>query len=98
MGRTRSKKKSSTKVSGPPIIQPPLTAAPAPSISALLEKAQSLIVECDYELALRFLRRILEQNQAHAEAKELLGVALLETGEIEKAKEVVLFLLLFRMN
>lgn len=45
-------------------------------------------MQCDYDLARRFIRRILEQQPTNAEAKEMLGVALLETGEIEAAKEV----------
>ncbi|KAF8905096.1 hypothetical protein CPB84DRAFT_1814317 [Gymnopilus junonius] len=83
MGRTRTQKKATkepyAQIAG---------ASSAPSTASLLEKAQSLIVQCDYELALRFIRRILEQDPRNAEAKEMLGVALLEIGEIEAAKEV----------
>jgi Flp pilus assembly protein TadD len=83
MGRTRTKKKAHSKASD---------AHPTPpSIQSLLEKSQSLIVQCDYELALRFIHRILEQDAKNAEAKEMLGVAFLETGEIEKAKLVSVF-------
>ncbi|KAJ7035086.1 hypothetical protein C8F04DRAFT_1210500 [Mycena alexandri] len=65
----------------------PATPVPtAPSIPALLEKAQSLIVQCDYELAQRFITRILEQQPSNAEAKEMLGVVQLEMGEIEAAR------------
>ncbi|KIM39823.1 hypothetical protein M413DRAFT_446743 [Hebeloma cylindrosporum] len=81
MGRTRTKKKAHTKATDPPVQH----SAP-PSIQSLLEKSQSLIVQCDYELALRFIHRILEQDAKNPEAKEMLGVAFLETGEIEKAK------------
>jgi Flp pilus assembly protein TadD len=83
MGRTRTKKKAHTKASNPPVQH-----STPPSIQSLLEKSQSLIVQCDYELALRFIHRILEQDAKNAEAKEMLGVAFLETGEIEKAKLV----------
>lgn len=83
MGRTRTKKQAHTKASNPPAQRPT-----PPSIKSLLEKSQSLIVQCDYELALRFIHRILEQDPKNAEAKEMLGVALLETGETEKAKLV----------
>lgn len=83
MGRTRSRKKAS-KTIDPPVQQ---TGNP-PSITSLLEKAQSLIVQCDYELALRFIRRILSQESTNVEAKEMLGVVQLETGELEAAKEV----------
>lgn len=59
-----------------------------PSSSALLEKAQSLMVQCDYDLALRFVRRILDRDPKNVDAREMLGLALLETGEVETAKEV----------
>ncbi|KAF9565283.1 TPR-like protein [Agrocybe pediades] len=90
MGRTRTKKGSSK-----PQEQPGQQAAskPPPSTASLLEKAQELIVQCDYELALKFVRRVLQQDPKNAEAKEILGVCLLETGEIEEAKEAFLALL-----
>lgn len=86
MGRTRTKKKVASKATDTSAQSNP--APNPPSIASLLEKAQSLIVQCDYDLARRFIRRILEQQPTNAEAKEMLGVALLETGEIEAAKEV----------
>ncbi|KAM5535934.1 hypothetical protein V8D89_010374 [Ganoderma adspersum] len=84
MGRTRPKTKKikplvTENTSGGP--------TPAPSIPALLEKAQILIVQCDYELAGRFARRVLEHEPGNVEAKEMLGVTQLETGEIFAAKE-----------
>lgn len=82
MGRTRTKKKAHSKADDPSI-----QAAP-PSTSSLLEKAQTLIIQCDYDLALRFIRRALEQDPKNVEAKEMLGVSLLETGELEAAKQV----------
>ncbi|KAJ3503618.1 hypothetical protein NMY22_g18188 [Coprinellus aureogranulatus] len=82
MGRTRPKKKQHlAKVQSEPSIP-----KEQPSISALTEKAQELIVQCDYELALRFARRILEQEPSNVEAKEMAGVCLLETGELDEAK------------
>ena len=88
MGRTRTQKKALSKATQEPSAQSTATTQ-TPSLPALLEKAQSLIVQCDYELALRFIRRILEQDPKNAEAKEMLGVALLETGELDAAKEVL---------
>lgn len=85
MGRTRPKKQSIIKPTEP--VQP-TPSKKRPSISSLLEKAQTLIVQCDYELALKFVRRILEQQPGNVEAKEMLGVALLETGDLEGAKQV----------
>lgn len=85
MGRTRPKTKK---------IKPLITEnssdgrTPAPSIPALLEKAQTLIIQCDYELAGRFARRVLEHEPGNVEAKEMLGVTQLEMGEIFAAKEV----------
>ncbi|KAJ6576466.1 hypothetical protein DFH09DRAFT_1149481 [Mycena vulgaris] len=83
MGRTRTKKKTAARTAEVPASPLPAT---APSIPALLEKAQSLIVQCDYDLALRFTTRILEQQPSNAEAKEMLGVIHLEMGEIEAAR------------
>ncbi|KAG8839221.1 hypothetical protein FRC18_000077 [Serendipita sp. 400] len=63
-------------------------AVPGPSNAALYEKAQSLVEQCDYELAAKFLKRILEKDQTHVDAKELFGVVLLELGDLETAEQV----------
>ena len=84
MGRARPKTKTLTKLS----VQHTSSTTKTPSIPSLIQKAQELIVQCDYELALRFIRRILEQQPDNVEAREMSGVCLLETGEIEGAKEV----------
>jgi len=86
MGRNRLR----TKILTSPSAQHTSSATPTktPSIPSLIEKAKELIVQCDYELALRFVRRILEQQPDNVEVREMLGVCLLETGEIEAAKEV----------
>ncbi|KAJ7494756.1 hypothetical protein B0H11DRAFT_1717129 [Mycena galericulata] len=83
MGRTKTKKKTAARTVEVPASPLPPT---APSISSLLEKAQSLIVQCDYELAQRFITRILEQQPSNADAKEMLGVVQLETGDIQAAR------------
>jgi Flp pilus assembly protein TadD len=88
MGRTRNKKKAASKATEPPIQYATSTTSSSPSIASLVEKTQSLIEQCDYDLAQRFIRRILEQQPTNAEAKEMLGVVLLEIGEIKGAKEV----------
>jgi hypothetical protein len=85
MGRTKTKKKTAARIVEAPTSAPLPT---TPSIPALLEKAQSLIVQCDYDLARRFVTRILEQQPSNAEAKEMLGVVQLEMGEIEAARVV----------
>jgi len=84
MGRTKPKTKQRSKQKA----EPTKKFGPAPTLEALFEKAQELIVQCDYELALRFVRRILEQDSSNVAAKEMLGIALLETGEVEEAKQV----------
>lgn len=86
MGRTRTKKKAASKATNPPVQH--TASSKTPSIPSLLEKAQSLIIECDYDLAQRFIQRVLDQQPGNAQAKEMLGVILLETGEIDAAKEV----------
>jgi Flp pilus assembly protein TadD len=88
MGRTRSKKKTVAKT----VLDGPAASLPtaAPSIPALLQKAQALIVQCDYDLALRFTTRILQQQPSNAEAREMLGVIQLEMGEIDAARAVSL--------
>ncbi|KAG5634925.1 hypothetical protein H0H81_000315 [Sphagnurus paluster] len=91
MGRTRTKKNAASKAADPHVQHSP--AQKDPSVASLLEKAQSLIVQCDYDLARRFIERILKQKPSNAEAKEMLGVVLIETGEIEAAKEAFLSLL-----
>ena len=84
MGRTRPNKIKRTK----PTTAESAAEREAPSIQALLQKAQTLVVQCDYELAEKFTRRILERDVANAEAREMLGVIQLETGELDSAKEV----------
>ncbi|CDO73722.1 hypothetical protein BN946_scf185015.g50 [Trametes cinnabarina] len=83
MGRTRTK----TKKVKPLVTEDMAESAAPPSVSALLEKAQELIVQCNYELAGRFAQRVLEREPANVEAKEMLGVVQLETGELDAAKE-----------
>ncbi|KAH9481382.1 putative assembly chaperone of rpl4 [Psilocybe cubensis] len=87
MGRTRPKKKGLSKPGDAPAKSSP------PSTESLLEKAQALIVQCDYELAVRFIRRALEQDPKNAEAREMLGVSLLELGDLDAAKETFLSLI-----
>ncbi|TCD69341.1 hypothetical protein EIP91_007897 [Steccherinum ochraceum] len=83
MGRTRTK----TRKAKPLVTANTSEAAEPPSIPALLQKAQSLIVQCDYDMARMFVQRILEREPKSAEAREMLGVVLLETGEIDAARQ-----------
>ncbi|KAL6307451.1 TPR-like protein [Sparassis latifolia] len=83
MGRTRTKSRKAALVAKKYVAEEPKA---VPSIPALLEKAQSLVVQCDYELAKRFAQRVLEREPNHTQAKEILGVVYLETGELDAAK------------
>ncbi|KZS94201.1 TPR-like protein [Sistotremastrum niveocremeum HHB9708] len=69
------------------------TSKPAPSIPALLTKVQELLTQCNYELALKFLQRILSQSPRNVEALGYLGIVQIETGELESAKQTFLSLL-----
>ncbi|KAH6909077.1 hypothetical protein BKA70DRAFT_224470 [Coprinopsis sp. MPI-PUGE-AT-0042] len=82
MGRTKPAKKGRSK---PDATQ---KTAAQPTIDSLLKKTQELIVQCDYELAAKFARRIVEQDAANVDAKEMLGVSLLESGEVDEARQV----------
>jgi hypothetical protein len=85
MGRTRTKTKKTIPVVSA-ASEPPSKSLP--TIPSLLEKAQELIIQCDYDLAGMFVKRVLDREPVHAEAREMMGVVLLETGEIDEAKSV----------
>ncbi|KAH9994822.1 hypothetical protein BJV77DRAFT_1059819 [Russula vinacea] len=88
MGRTRPKNRKAR----PPA--PELTENKSePTIEALLEKAQELIVQCDYDLAGKFVERVLKRAPDNVEGKEILGVVQLETGHLDAAKQTFLSLL-----
>jgi Flp pilus assembly protein TadD len=87
MGRTRTKNRKAR----PPvddIAERREEKGSEPTIEALLEKTQELIVQCDYNLAGQFLDRVLKRAPDNAEAKEMLGVVQLETGLLDAAKQV----------
>jgi hypothetical protein len=87
MGRTRPK----TRKARPPATELTETQREnksEPTIEALLEKAQELIVQCDYNLAGKFVGRVLQRAPDHVEGKEMLGVVQLETGLLDAAKQV----------
>ncbi|TFK47776.1 TPR-like protein [Heliocybe sulcata] len=91
MGRSRTKsKKTSSSIAK---LASPEQSKPAPSISALLEKARELLVQCDYNLARRFVERVLESQPDHVDAKEMLGVVQIETGDLNAAKQTFTSLL-----
>lgn len=89
MGRTRPKQRQLRS-----------TPQPAPSslppIASLVAKAQDLIIQCNYPLARKFIERILSREDGTAveknQAKEMMGVVLLELAEVDAAKEMFLSL------
>ncbi|KAG1843804.1 hypothetical protein DFJ58DRAFT_717728 [Suillus subalutaceus] len=84
MGRARAKTKKSV-----PIVtnsSQSSSSSATPAISALLDKAQELIVQCDFPLARKFIERALVRGDG-----EMMGVVLLETGEVDKAREAIVF-------
>ena len=84
MGRTRTKKTKQIK----PTPAPATASGHQPTIESLFEKAQELLIQCNYDLAHRFVQRILEREASNAEAREMSAVIDLERGEVESAKEV----------
>ncbi|CAE6536445.1 unnamed protein product [Rhizoctonia solani] len=89
MGRTRTKKNKQVKATATPVSN---TAAPEPSIESLFEKAQELLIQCNYDLAHRFVQRILERDPTNAEAREMSAVVDLERGQVESARRIFLAL------
>jgi hypothetical protein len=88
MGRTKTRTKRVERKQNITLDSHASGASPGPSTSALYEKAQTLVEQCDYELAAKFLRRILDTDGVHMEAQELLGVVLLELGDLSAAEKV----------
>jgi hypothetical protein len=87
MGRTRPK----TRKAHPPATELTETKREEksePTIEAILEKAQELVVQCDYDLAGKFVERVLQRAPNNVEGKEILGVVQLETGLLDAAKQV----------
>jgi len=88
MGRARLKQKRSAPTS---TTQSPAQSTHPPTTS-LLAKAQDLIIQCDYSLARKFIERVLSREDVTVseknQAKEMMGVVLLELGEVDAAKEV----------
>ncbi|KAF8840186.1 hypothetical protein BDN67DRAFT_968893 [Paxillus ammoniavirescens] len=92
MGRARTQQKKSA-----PPASASAAASSSPSISSLLTKAQDLIVQCDYPLARKFIERVLGRVDGtipeKSQAREMMGVVLLEMGDVDAAREMFLTLL-----
>ncbi|KAI6039891.1 hypothetical protein EDC04DRAFT_2567850 [Pisolithus marmoratus] len=89
MGRARPKQRKFRSTSQP--------ASPSlPPTASLVAKAQDLIIQCDYPLARKFIERILSREDGTPteknQAREMMGVVLLELAEIDAAKEMFLSL------
>jgi len=108
MGRIKTKSRStrlthSTAPEAPPHATLPISpkgkksktkAKPAPTVEALLAKAQELVVQCEYDLARQFVDRVLDREGEgeNAGARELKGVVEMESGDPDKAKDIFLTL------
>jgi Flp pilus assembly protein TadD len=93
MGRTRTKTKKTPQIidgshASESSKQTSNAKSTTPPIDALLAKAQELLVQCDYKLASKFVDRVLQRSPHHPEAKEMLGVIQLETGDLDSARQV----------
>ncbi|KAF8442309.1 hypothetical protein L210DRAFT_3611731 [Boletus edulis BED1] len=93
MVRTRTRQKTSAHTTS---ASTSTTTPSTPSVSSLLSKAQDLIIQCDYSLARKFSERVLTREDAtsteKSQAREMLAVTLLETGDVDSAKEIFLTL------
>lgn len=58
------------------------------SLSLSAVKSHTLLAQQDYELAQRFLTRLLSIEPSNAEARELIGVCELELGNPQEARDV----------
>ncbi|KAF8514554.1 hypothetical protein BU17DRAFT_52517 [Hysterangium stoloniferum] len=87
MGRTKTKKPVRSSTAAQKAETSTATTREAPSTISLFEKAQELVVQCNYDLARKFLLRVLEQEPSLGSARELLGEVQLEMGELDTAKE-----------
>jgi hypothetical protein len=85
MGRTKTAAETKGLRNTSPTRTTPMS---EPSVQALLAKAQSLMGEMDFELARRFVARILEIESNHFEAREMLGIMEAEGGNIDAARTV----------
>jgi Flp pilus assembly protein TadD len=90
MGRTRRKPKTKDHP------RPPQQ--PQPSKEALLSNADALVAQCEYDLALECIHRVLEIDALNVRAREIKGIILIESGDLDGAREVRMTFLLFNPN
>lgn len=91
MGRTKVKTKTGRNAPG---VKSELKAASPsksePTVPRLLLKCQELLTRCEYELASKFIQRVLDISPGNVEAMEYKGIVLIETGEVDEARQVSL--------
>jgi len=90
MGRTRTRSKNQRHIptKSTTTESSSSSSTTTPSVPALIGKAQSIIEQCDYELANQFIQRILQRSPKNIEAREMLGVVQLELGQVREARKV----------
>ena len=86
--RTKSKNQRHIPTQTPTIESPNASSSTTPNVSALISKTQSIIEQCDYDLASKFIQRILQKSPKNVEAREMLGIVQLETGLVQEARKV----------
>jgi Flp pilus assembly protein TadD len=64
------------------------TSKAEPTVPKLLRKCQELLTQCDYELASKFIERVLDKSPGNSEALEYKGIVQVETGDVDGAREV----------
>jgi len=89
MGRTRTRSKNQRHIpTKTTTTESSSSSSTTPSVPALINKAQSIIEQCDYDLADQFIQRILQRSPKNVEAREMLGVVQLELGQVQEARKV----------
>jgi len=98
MGRTKTKKlqQKATAVARAEAVSEASTSTP--TTESIYEKAQQLVVQCNYDLAHKFLLRVLEKVPGHTAARELLGEVQVEMGDLDAAKQVCCLLFMWVVN
>lgn len=59
-----------------------------PELSKMLQKCEELVERFEYDLALKFCEKILEQDPHQVEALQLKATIHIDVGQTEEAKQV----------
>ncbi|EKD04798.1 hypothetical protein A1Q2_00909 [Trichosporon asahii var. asahii CBS 8904] len=81
-------KKGKTKRSAPTNSAP--ESSKVTDVPAIIDKAHVLLAQSNFELAIKFLERALSLEPGNLEARELLGVAELEGGDVDNGRQHLL--------